>query len=91
MKRRELLDVAFESVNGRGLQDVALKLVKGRGIQDADFKLVNGCRLQGAASKPSHAIRFEDFVGSFNAKSALTVGDLCLWGLTEQKIHMSHP
>ena len=50
--------------------------------KNADFgmqpsSLVNGRELQDAASKASHAIRLKDLVGSFNAKSALTVGDLC--------------
>ena len=72
VKRCELLDAAIESVKERGLQDVAFKLVNGHGLQDAVFQA-------------SHAIRLEDFVGSFNAKSALTIRDLCLWGFPEQK------
>ena len=63
-------------VKGRGLLNAAFKSVPGRGLQDTAFKLVKGRGLQGATSKASHTIRFEDFVGSFNAKSALTVGDL---------------
>ena len=65
--------------------------MKGHGLLDAAFNIVNGRGLQGTASKASHAILFEDFVGSFNVKSALTVGDLCLWGFLEQKIHVFHP
>ena len=38
---------------------------------------MNGRKLQDAASEASHAIRLKDLVRSFNAKSALTVGDLC--------------
>ena len=38
---------------------------------------MEGRGLQDAASKASHAICLKDLVGSFNAKSALTVGDLC--------------
>ena len=81
MKDRGLMDTAFESTHERGLQDVAFKLEKGRGVQNAAFKKGRG--LQDATSKASHAILIKDFVGSFNAKSALTVGDLCPWCLPE--------
>jgi len=40
---------------------------------------VNGRELHDAASEASHAVYLKDLVGSFNAKSALTVGDLCHW------------
>ena len=66
-------------MKGRGLQDAAFKLVRGRKFQDAAFNLIKERGLQDAAFKASHAIRLEDFVGSFNVKSALTVGDLFLW------------
>ena len=59
--------------------------MKGCGFQDVTFKLMKGCGLQDTAFNASHAIQLEDFVGSFNAKSALTVGDLCLWDFSEQK------
>ena len=50
--------------------------------KDADFgtqpsSLENRRELRDAGSKASHTIRLKDLVGSFNAKSALTVGDLC--------------
>jgi len=62
--------------------------------KNADFGtrpsfLVNRCELQDAASKASHAIRFKDLVGSFNAKSALTVEDLCHLMFPEVTIHVS--
>ena len=69
--------------------DMAFRLVKGRGLQNAAFKLVNGRGLQDAASKASHAICLEDFVGSFNAKSALTVGDLCFGVSRSKNPHVS--
>jgi len=85
MKGCRLLDVAFEFVQERGLLDAAFKLVKGCGLQDTAFKLVKERGLQDAVSKVSHASRLKDFVESFNAKSALTVGDLCLWCFSELK------
>ena len=39
--------------------------------------LVNRRELQDATFKATHAIRLKDLVGSFNAKSALAIGDLC--------------
>jgi len=47
--------------------------------------LVNRRELRDAASKASHAILLKDHVGSFNAKSALTVGDLCYWCFPERR------
>ena len=44
---------------------------------DAAFRLVKGRRLQNAAFEASYA-------GSFNAKLALTVGDMCHWDFPEQ-------
>ena len=51
--------------------------------------LINRRELQDTASKASHVIRLKDLVGSFNAKSALTVGDLCHLTFSEVTIHMS--
>jgi len=53
--------------------------------------LVNRRELQDAASKASDAIRLKDLVGSFNAKSALTVGDLCHLMFPEVTINVSAP
>jgi len=39
----------------------------------------------------SHAIRLKDHVGSFNAKSALTIGDLYHLMFPEVEIHMLAP
>ena len=47
--------------------------------------------LQAGASKTSHAIRLKDLVGSFNAKSTLTIGDLCPLMFPEVAIHVSAP
>ena len=53
--------------------------------------LVNRRELQDAASKASHAIRLKDLVRSFNAKSALTIEDLCHLMFPEVAIHVSAP
>ena len=46
---------------------------------------MNRRKLRDAASDTSHAVRLKDHVGSLNAKSALTVGDLCHWCFPEQQ------
>jgi len=53
------------------------RFVKGRRLMDAAFEFVQEYKLWDAASKASHAIRLKGLIGSFNAKSALTAGDLC--------------
>ena len=54
-----------------------LSLCKNADFRTQPSSLVNGRELQDAASEASHAICLKDLVGSFNAKLALTVGDLC--------------
>jgi len=51
--------------------------------------LVNRRELQDAAPKASYATRLKDLVGSFNAKSALTIGDLYYSMFPEVAIHVS--
>ena len=53
--------------------------------------LVTRRELQDAASKASHAIRLKDLVESFNARSALTIGDLCHLIFSEVAIQVSTP
>ena len=47
--------------------------------------LMNRRELQDTILKASHAIHLKDLVGSFNAKSALTVGDLSYWCFPERQ------
>ena len=68
-------DATFESVQERELRDA--------GIQSCEWM-----RTSGGNSKVSHAICLKDLVESFNAKSALTVRDLCLV-FPEVIIHVS--
>ena len=58
--------------------------MKGREFQDTTFESALD-----ATSQTSHATRLKDLVGSLNAKSALTIGDLCASMFPKAAIHAS--
>ena len=63
----------------------SLSLCKNVAFGTQPSSLVNGRELRNADSEASHAIHLKDLVGSFNAKSALIVGDLFHWCFPEQQ------
>ena len=65
-----------------------LSLCKNADIRTQPSFLVNRRELQDTTFKASHAIHFKDLVRSFNAKSALTIGDLCYSMFPEVVIHV---
>ena len=84
-------DAALNHSKGRGHgslnrneKNATFEFTKGRGFQDATF----GSAFD-ATSQALHAARLKDLVRSLNAKSALTIGDLCPPMFPEATIHAS--
>ena len=65
-------------------KNAAFGFMKGRRFQDATFESALD-----ATSQASHATRLKDLVGPLNAKSALTIRDLCPSIFPEASIHAS--